>query len=115
MGIYRNDVKDTVKLVEQTSHFTDVREFEAVVTTVHTFTIQVARTGCGRCGKRAPPPDDNAVLFVQRNRDGNRLVFPDAEDADEERDRYPVKGWRRWNGKLLCTSCDNAMEVVLKG
>lgn len=79
-----------------------------------TATVGIVRTACSGCKARAPAPaDDDALWFILENHDGNRLVFADAEDAQDERDRYPVKGWVKGAGGMLCPDCVAAVTAVL--
>lgn len=79
-----------------------------------TATVGVARTACAGCGVAAPAPaDDDALWFIVENHDHNRLVFADAENAQDERDRYPVKGWTQGAGGVLCAGCTAAVASAL--
>lgn len=79
-----------------------------------TATVGIVRTACSGCKARAPAPaDDDALWFILENHDHNRLVFADAEDAQDERDRYPVKGWVKGAGGMLCPDCAAAVAAVL--
>lgn len=79
--------------------------------------LTICRTGewgCGVCGQDAPFPDEEAILFLLRNHDGDRITMADREDCEEERDCYPCKGWRNIYDKdgeviLACTECAGEM------
>lgn len=60
---------------------------------------------CEWCGKESPLPDESGLYFILRYMDGGRISFADAEDCEKERDRYPVPGWQRIDGDLICDSC----------
>jgi len=40
-------------------------------------------------------------------------MFPDAEDCEVDRDRYPVRGWKIVNGVLLCRECATEVYTAL--
>lgn len=74
---------------------------------------------CEGCGAVPSLPSTyDALWFVMENHDGDRLIFPDAEDCDEERDRYPVVGWTKTvvddENSLLCPDCTEAVKATLK-
>ena len=71
------------------------------------------------CGKPAPMPDEEGMLFILRNHDGERLCFPDEEGCEEERDRYPVPGWGHVDGAdgeavLACGDCCDAVRGAVR-
>lgn len=80
-----------------------------------TATVGVGRPRCDGCQARTPAPaDDDALWFILKNHDGNRVVFADAEDIRNERDQYPVKGWVRYADVLLCPDCVAAVAATLR-
>ena len=62
-------------------------------------------TSCSVCGETAPMPNADGLRFLIENHDGDRLCFAMEGDCEDERDRYPVKGWERVSDWLTCASC----------
>lgn len=65
---------------------------------------------CRICGKAPPLPDQRGAEFILDNHDGERLIFPQDEDVEPERDRYPVTGWKKVKigsnlEAILCPEC----------
>ncbi|MFI5297756.1 MAG: hypothetical protein ACHREM_06610 [Polyangiales bacterium] len=80
---------------------------------------------CGVCGAALGPPDvkdDDVLLYMLAYHDGNRLMFPQAEDERSGRDSYPVRWWMRStiriddeDSGMRCPDCVKAMNEALVG
>lgn len=83
------------------------------VRTVVAFATDFAHHSCTVCGAEPPPPDTAALWFLTRNHESGRLAFAEAEDCDNDRDRYPVAGWTRIDSKLHCVDCTKAINEAI--
>jgi hypothetical protein len=65
-----------------------------------------------------PMPDEEALVFLLRNHDHARLVWPAAEGVEEERDCYPVAGWQKNYDRetdedaLICSRCAEDLKAA---
>ncbi len=84
-------------------------EVEAQVTIVR----DPASFQCTVCGAIPPLPDPDGMVFLLRNHDGARCVFPGPEDCPEERDSYPVPGWHGTSEGLTCPTCVTALKTAV--
>lgn len=102
---------DVVTVKEVSSNEWRKRFGARTVEITRTITIKIAAPivsgACDRCGADFPLPDENGARFITENCDlgGNRLHFPEDEDCDKDRDRYPVAGARRIDGETWCAKC----------
>ena len=73
---------------------------------------------CGLCDAVPPLPDTQGAEFILQNNDGARFSIPDAEDTDDERDRYPVTGWKHIDidgqDVLVCKSCAGKVSSSIR-
>lgn len=86
------------------------------------FEVTVVRGGdfreCAICGTQPPMPDEEALVFLLRNHDHARLVWPAAEGVEEERDCYPVAGWQKNYDRetdedaLICSRCAEDLKAA---
>ena len=65
---------------------------------------------CGVCEKAAPLPDADGAQYILQNCDGGRICFPRDEGCDDERDGFPVTGWKMVvleddDRVLACSEC----------
>lgn len=87
-------------------------EVEATVAPVRATPSQC----CEGCFARMPEFDatDTDMLYeVLAYHDGERLLFPAAENEPLERDQYRVPGWRRTDRRILCPECNQAVADAL--
>jgi hypothetical protein len=87
---------------------------ELKVTAEFTAYVSPRTYQCERCKTPTPMPSSaDALVFILRNHDGERLVFAAEEDVRDERDCYPVEGWRNVAGNLLCPTCAAAFVAFM--
>lgn len=65
---------------------------------------------CVVCERATPDPDHAALEFVAELHDGQRLLFPGAENCRPGRDCWPVTGWWSTDEGLTCGDCAAALQ-----
>lgn len=67
---------------------------------------------CQGCDAAPPLPDQDACWYLIENGDNGRIAFAGAEDMRDERDAYPVTGWRTIDKELYCADCATALDAA---
>jgi hypothetical protein len=115
--VHREPAKISIEEVDEKNKTTQIYIEQKITLSVRVLINQVGflnYTLCQLCQAVPPMPDAAAAEYLLRNNDGVRVHFPVTECDKEERDQYPVWGWRRIDigdgSKLACPDCVRKMQ-----